>query len=261
MSNFNITLVGGSDDPFPVVSQLWELFVEKGTKTIFVSVGSGASAACELDILEMLGCRLCMLEPSSEKRALWVQVKDALTTRKVSEETHSFVIPATKKWVLPKNIFIQEGLISPVEGTTTYNGDSCQLVSLEKTVSQYIESSGMKLEEPRIDIFKIDLPNMERSILAQLLDSGFRPALLMIRWSLLPDTDIKTSQASGHLQNCGYQLIGKEGNKFIYYYNDKNLYDICSWEDTKVENPLLDTILRSCAKQIGLTQEKKQESS
>lgn len=265
MSDFSIKLAGGSEDPFPIVSQLWELFVEKGTQTVFISIGSGASSACDLDILEMLGCKLLVVEPRSAKRALWSQVKDALTTRKTSDDMDAFVAAATKKWVLPKNIFVQEGILSSVKGTTTYSGESCQIRPLEETVSQFIEESGLKLEAPRVDILKIDLPAMERSILSELLDSGFRPALLLIRWSSLPDTDMKTSQAAGHLQNCGYQLIGKVENKFTYYYNDKNLYDICSWEDTKVENPLLETILRSCAKRLGQGQgqghEKKQETS
>jgi hypothetical protein len=47
----------------------------------------------------------------------------------------------------------------------------------------------------------------------------------------------------------GYRLFAKEGTKFLYYFSDSNLYEICSWEDTSVGNPLVGEIVRLMATQ------------
>ena len=48
---------------------------------------------------------------------------------------------------------------------------------------------------------------------------------------------------AGHLQNCGYILLGKSDNKFVYYYTDNDVYGLSNYEDTTVPNPLVATIV------------------
>jgi hypothetical protein len=50
---------------------------------------------------------------------------------------------------------------------------------------------------------------------------------------------------AGHLQNVGYTLIGIEGSKFLYVFNDKNAYEYCSYEQKYVDNPLIEEILKA----------------
>ncbi len=72
-----------------------------------------------------------------------------------------------------------------------------------------------------------------------LLDSPFRPGILLVEWSAMPDDDLQTTLCAGHLQNCGYTLLAKKLNRFFYIYNDRCMYEICSWETNKVENPMV----------------------
>jgi hypothetical protein len=48
---------------------------------------------------------------------------------------------------------------------------------------------------------------------------------------------------AGHLQNCGYALIGKEGNKYLYYFVDNDVYSTCSWENVGSVNPMVDGVV------------------
>jgi hypothetical protein len=53
--------------------------------------------------------------------------------------------------------------------------------------------------------------------------------------------------SAAHLQMLGYALVGKEDNRFLYYYTDVNYYETCSWEKVanKFENPLMRELVRS----------------
>jgi hypothetical protein len=103
----------------------------------------------------------------------------------------------------------------------------------------------MKLNgDVRIDFIKVDLPaELERGVLLSMLDSGIRPSFVMVKWNKYPNTDTATSIAAGHLQNCGYHLLGKYDNKFIYYYTDNDLYMTCNWDGTDFPNPIVKAIV------------------
>ena len=68
--------------------------------------------------------------------------------------------------------------------------------------------------------------------------------MVLVNWTAAPDIDLRTTLAAGHLQNAGYRLFGKEGTRFLYYFSDNDLYQLCSWEDTRVPNPLLSELVR-----------------
>ena len=59
--------------------------------------------------------------------------------------------------------------------------------------------------------------------------------------------DLSTTLAAGHLQNAGYQLLWKIDNKFLYYFNDNDMYQICSWEENYCQNPMFNEIVRSAS--------------
>jgi hypothetical protein len=67
----------------------------------------------------------------------------------------------------------------------------------------------------------------------------------MIHWESSPDSTLETSLVAGHLQNIGYGLVNKWKNNYLYYFTDKNLYEMCSWEATESPNPLLSKLFES----------------
>jgi hypothetical protein len=103
----------------------------------------------------------------------------------------------------------------------------------------------MKLRgDVRIDIFKVDLPyELERGVIMAMLNAGLRPGFIMVKWGKKPNDDVPTTLTAGHLQNCGYYLIGKTDNKFLYYYTDNDLYMSCEWEGMTTQNPIITTIV------------------
>jgi hypothetical protein len=109
----------------------------------------------------------------------------------------------------------------------------------------------MKLKDSarRIDILKIDTknsaPGLELSILSSIFSAGFRPSVLIVQWSKLPDEDTPAMLAAGHLQCCGYSLLDTIDNKFLYFYNDDNMYELCSWQQTTDMNPIAKEIINS----------------
>jgi hypothetical protein len=103
----------------------------------------------------------------------------------------------------------------------------------------------------RIDICRLDAGAANRMILYEMIDAGFRPGILMIRFAESPDEHVPTQLAAGHLQNCGYALMGIHEDKYLYYYIDDCVYDYCSWTEIGMQNPLMKEILSTAVKNIA----------
>jgi hypothetical protein len=101
-------------------------------------------------------------------------------------------------------------------------------------------------ENTRIDLLNVQLYNeLELSFMFSLLNNCYRPGLIIINYTNKPDSNLLSTQLAGHLQNIGYSLIAKEDHKFLYLYNDKNVYEFCSYENKTVDNPLTYEFLKS----------------
>ena len=127
------------------------------------------------------------------------------------------------KWVLPKNINISSSLLSTYSGTIELSGNTITTIDY----NSYVESICSKMNIPtRIDLLNIQVGNdLEVSTILSLTNSSYRPGLIIVNYTNRPDTNIFTTQCAAHLQNIGYKLIQKEDNKFLYLYNDKNVYE------------------------------------
>lgn len=213
---------------FPVFRNLWELFAAKGNKAFVISVGESVSPMVELHLSETLGCKLHLFSESAQAVEKWNEVKDVLKTRKTSEQTSDFAKQAVKKWVLPQNLCISTAPFS--------------FSTVKSTVASLC--SGLGIEE-RIDILKIDTSTEKLAeILYAILHFGYRPGMLLIHWETSPDSTMETTLLAGHLQNVGYGLVTKCNNNYLYYFTDKNLYEMCSWETNEVSNPLAAEFLK-----------------
>jgi FkbM family methyltransferase len=100
-------------------------------------------------------------------------------------------------------------------------------------------------DDIRIDILKVDMSGgAERRALYEIMDAGFRPAVIMIRWEQEPDSHPGVRLAAGNLQNCGYVLLKKEGQKYLYFFVDNDMYATCSWEIEGSVNPMVDAVVQ-----------------
>jgi hypothetical protein len=234
-------LVGLGEDKWPVLENLWDFYSKKGVKTVFISVGNSDNAVADLDIAETLGSPLHIWNFNDAHTANWDEVRQVLKDRKRVSTTNGFTEGVETKWVLPKNVRSYTG----IPGFYNSKTEAFSTVSVDDCVKQCVAT--MKLEgEQRIDILKIALvEGMERHVLSAVLDTGYRPGLIMVKWSHMPDTHLFTTLAAGHLQNCGYALLETNGDRFTYMFVDKCMYEICSWETNKVVNPLVTDIVKA----------------
>ena len=241
------TTIGSKEEPYPMIANVWDFFSQKGTKTVFVSIGSGNTCLPDLDFAETIGCPILKLVSSDEEQQRWNNIKEMLKNRKVTEETSEFVKPASRKWVLPKNLFVQKAIPSLYDGSIQSEQGSIETKTWYSLVSEHCKTIGLPEEDVHIDIVKIDLSPYDDTILHSLWQTGFRPSLVLIHWNTSPDSDLKTLLSAGHLQMLGYSLAAKEGNRFLYYYTDTNYYETCSWETPakRFENPFVKTLVQA----------------
>lgn len=237
----SIFSIGETTDKWPMLQDLWNFYSEKSTKTIFVSIGSSPSAIPELDILEQLGCPLFLYDPKKEVCSLWDQIKESLKTRKITDDTPAFVKEGLKKWVLARNINSFHTHLGH------YNGliEDTPVTSFMDAVTSACKQVGLSEEEARIDFLKIDLKEQEPDLIHYCMQQGFRPSLILVRWSTSPDASHQSTIAAATLQMLGYRILEKIGNKYLYYFTDINYYETCSWEKVNVDNPLIDTVVDS----------------
>jgi hypothetical protein len=75
------------------------------------------------------------------------------------------------------------------------------------------------------------------------MESGIRPSIVLVRWSKNPDNDNLTRAAVASFQNHGYVLLSKIDNKYLYHYNDKAFYNLCSWNTPSLKNPMIEKVV------------------
>ena len=239
-----LKLIGLNDDTWPTMQNIWDFYSKKGIKTVFLNIGVSTTAYTELEISESLGCPIHIWDAREEVAPMWEEVKQILKDRKRPDSASSFTELAEKKWVLPKNIRLYNGIPSFTNGFTEIHSNQYPTVSMESCVKQMIAS--MKLTEERIDIMKICLTEgLEKAVLYALMNSPYRPGLLLVEWTTMPDSDLPTTLCAGHLQNCGYSLLANKDKHFTYMYNGDCMYEVCSWETNKSPNPLVAELLNA----------------
>jgi hypothetical protein len=244
------TVIGEkSADPFPMLDRVWDIFAGKGIRTVFVTIGNSKSSAADLEVAEGLGCPINAVALNDTEAAQWAEVVNILKERKREGAVHEFSAGAESKWILPKNTRVQPELPWWTKGQIDLDNSTVKTATVGDFATSICTTMKIKDNITRIDILKIDTrgaaPGLEKGVLAAILDAGFRPAVVVVHWSERPDVDLATTLAAGNLQNCGYSLVSKIDNKFLYYFTDNDLYQICSWEMTSCPNPLLNEIARS----------------
>lgn len=244
IESIKIKSIGIANDEWPILENLWNFYEKKGIKTVFFSVGSSPRAMADLEIAETLGCPVHIFEVRKEGIDGWNEVQQILKSRKSPDSPSPFSESANTKWVLPKNIRVQNAIPGTFSGSMEISDVSYPVLSWDQCIKNATQT--MNIPESRIDILKISLGlGIEKNVLYSLLDTGYRPGLILVEWTEAPDSNIFTTLCAGHLQNSGYTLLAKKGNHFFYLYNDRCLYELCSWEQNNVENPMIAEILKA----------------
>lgn len=121
----------------------------------------------------------------------------------------------------------------------------------------------LNITDAVIHFMKIELANgLERQVIYKILDNGFRPSLMMVKWGNDLDDHIATAHCAGHILNTGYALVALENGYALYMFIDHSLYDTCSMKTVSVENPFIDSISESILEMVrnsSLTQLKATE--
>lgn len=246
MDSFPVKNIG---DDFPMLDRFFDFFAGKGIRTVFMSIGNSATAAADLEIAEGLGCPIHTVPLNPSEKSQWEEISAILKARKREDTASAFSLGADTKWVLPKNIRIQSEVPWWCNGQIDISGEAVKTKPAVELLAAICAPMKIKDAVTRLDILKIDTrlsaPGLEKAILAAILDAGIRPSLVLVNWSDRPDVVLSATLAAGHLQNSGYRLIGKEGHKFLYYFTDHDMYQLCSWEDMTKYNPLLHEIVSS----------------
>jgi len=198
-------------NPLPIIDKLWEFYSIKGIKTVFISLGTSSSPLAELEIGEILGSPIHIIEFSETKRELWNTISEILKTRKRSDNS-SFTEEVETKWILPKNLRITNKLPYFFNGSIELSGNLVETIKWDTYVQEICEAMNIT---PRIDLLNIQLNGFDESILYSFINTCFRPGLILISYTNTPDSNLLTTQVAGHLHNIGYQLIAKENNKFL----------------------------------------------
>jgi len=243
----SLTASVGKTDPFPILDRVWDIFAGKGIRTVFLTVGASKSALADLEIAESLGCPLNIVTVNHKEKGAWTEVLEILKERKREATASPFSEGAEAKWILPKNVRLQEAVPWWENGTMDVSGTTLRTQRIGDFMGSIATAMKLKDNANRIDILKIDTsasaPGLERGLLAAVLSAGYRPSLILVNWSKMPDIDLSTTLAAGHLQNSGYLLLAKIDSKFLYYFSDEDLYQICSWEGIVQNNPIVTEIV------------------
>ena len=245
----SFTQMIGSTDPFPILKNLNDTFIGKGIRTVFMTIGNSQNAGADLELAETLGCPIHAVPLTARHEDEWAEVSKILKARVRENPIYPFSAGAESKWILPKNILVHKALPWWMNGTVDLSNGTMQTVEVMSMIQNICGNMKVKDGSTRLDILKLDTvsaaPGLEKALLGAVLNAGFRPAVVIVNWSKRPDVELATTIAAGHLQNAGYRLMEKLDNKFLYYFTDHDMYQICSWEDTSYHNPMMNEIVSS----------------
>ncbi len=158
------------------------------------------------------------------------------------------LLEIAKTWILPTKL-----TLGPDAKTFLYPGENNALSMLSPIFNKLSV-------DPVIHFLKVEVSEgSERQLLYSMLDSGFRPSLVLVKWSHDLDDHVATAHCAGHLIATGYTLVSLENGYALYHFRDTTLFDICSMKTIGITNPILDMIIESFNSKI--VQETSTESS
>ncbi len=228
----------------PLPKEILAFFEYKQGNRVFLTITEDSAVwKTDLKIAESMFADIVIC-PSSSSDAFLAeisQVKDILKQRMKypNIQENPALEQIARTWILPTKVHMGPAL------------DTFLFTSTETTLQKALESNRETIlgQDPlKIHLLKIEVQDgKERPMLYKLLDEGFRPSLLLVKWSNDVDEHVATAHCAGHLLNSGYATIAYENGYSLYLFNDQVLYDICSMKEPSLKNPIMQTLLTSAS--------------
>lgn len=214
----------------PFIKDPLTFFSSTRNTRIMLSICNNDSWKKDLSLCEkLLGSLLISCDVPTFLDELTIH-KDVLKQRLRYPNIHDNpqLLKTSKIWILPNKI---HAILPPSE------------FELNPTKVLETFSKNVELDTSTLSFVKIEMDGgKERMILYKLLDTGYRPSLLCVKWSCDLDTDYSTANIAGHLTNCGYIHLKAVNGYSLYYYTCESLYDTVSWKETYNRNPIIQTL-------------------
>lgn len=233
----------------PIPKDTLAFFQNKQGPRIFLTITDDSSvwkkdlAVTERFFSEMIVCPFQSSVDDIEREIQTVKEILRLRAKYPGVKENPEMLMVSKTWVLPNKVSIGPSAIEFLAPCTSSIQTTCQ------PMFHRLNSEEM------IHILKIELTHgLERQLVYRFMDSGFRPSLVLIKWSLDLDDHIPTAHCAGHLVNSGYALVSLQNGYALYIYTDESLYDICSMKTVGLQNPIfaeLTSTIHESLQQLG----------
>ena len=223
----------------PAHANLYHFFQPRTRKITVVSIGVD-EFGLESYITEQTGCTVYSFDHRSNSKEKYDLLQSVLQKKNETKEVPEWIQNLEKRWIEPSKLLFSQ--ILPLGFNGTVDG---------------VETSSIPFQ--KIDILCVNIPQFETKVVYSILDSGFRPGIVHIRWDKHPDENSSSMLCAGHLQMCGYTLMGYVENSFLYMFNDQCVYETTSWASTDSINPALEGYRRQLFEQYmscGIKEEK-----
>lgn len=133
------------------------------------------------------------------------------------------LLKLAKVWILPSKVQLT-------------NPPSAFLSSFKES----IETNQKEYNFDSLSCVKFELKDgAERMMIYKMIDDGFRPSLVIVKWSKDLDEDYATAYCAGHLVNSGYVLVDSKNGYSLYFYSKFCLYDTVSMKEICYGNPFV----------------------
>jgi hypothetical protein len=209
----------------PSLTNLYDFFAPRSSKLTIWSFGLGFGGI-ESNFIESTGSTVNVFDARPDAVQKNEQIQRVLTSHELEENDPTWLTPLADVWIPPNKLLFFTKLPWSHEGTLLVNGVQTPLTKINVD------------EVPRVDICKIEYPGLTYALVYNILNAGYRPGLLYIRWDEHPDIGTNAMLCAGHLQNSGYGLAAEVDGYFLYRFIDECVYEKCSWARNDCINPL-----------------------
>jgi len=209
----------------PSLEGLYDFFAPRSSKLTIWSFGLGYGGI-ESNFIESTGSTVHVFDARPDAIDKNEKIQRVLASHELLENDPEWLTSLTDIWVPPNKMIFSTKIPWSHEGNLVVHDVQTPLTKINSD------------EIPRVDICKIDYHGLTYEIVYNILNAGYRPGLLYIRWDEHPDLGINSMLCAGHLQNCGYGLIIELDGYFLYRFIDECVYETCSWVRNDCINPL-----------------------
>jgi hypothetical protein len=241
LSKLNISELTTTVNSMPFIKEPFSFFQSSKVRVFLTIANSPTVWQNDLSLSEkmMADTVVCPYTNSMEEHSSAIDLTKAVLKERMKypnvKETPSLEKIA-KTWIMPGKLHLGPNAKQFLDED-------------EMSVYKHLEPFFTTLNTPpSIQLLKIEVSDgQERQLLYKVLDSTFRPSLLLVKWSYDLDDHIPTANCAGHLLNSGYSLFGLSNSYALYVFTEQTLYDLCSMKTISNRNPFLEAILESCA--------------